>query len=265
MGDHLCIGPDRIAVWTGGTDLGPVDSPSSYPSRVRLNSTQDLIGVYPTARTGTVYGTEWLATENNARKITLFTHGLDYRPFLYGHVTVSGINLPVQGSIFVDGGGHWFWSYSIGADSSVVYLNILRSSSTYGVPPTISYTLYVSNYGVNANGSLRRPPYFNGVDVHAGVSPSYLRAGYVDTAFRYPYRDATGLTPIANGRTISAGIGWTGTGAGNSGGFSRNSIGLGWRYSVQGHVVRRNAVSSTVSGAVGNNTSFNASVTRLSI
>lgn len=265
MGDHLCIGPDRIAVWTGGTDLGPVDSPASYPSRVRLNSTQDLIGFYPTARTGTVYGTEWLATENNARKITLFAHGLDYRPFLFGHVTVGGINLPIQGSIFQAGGTQWFWSYTIGVDATSVYLNILRSASAYGVAPAISYTLYLANYGVNANGSLRRPPYFNGVDANAGVSPSYLKAGYIDTAYRYPYRDASGATPIANSRTISAGVGWTGTGSGNSSNFTRNSIGLGWRYSVQGHVVWRNALSSTVSGAVGNNTSFNASVTRLSI
>lgn len=268
MGDHLCIGPDVLAVWTGGTDLGPVNSPSSYPTRVRFNSKQENIGFLPTARTGSYTNTVWPAADPDARKIKLFAHGQSYRPFLAGRIIIGGRSLPINGSVLHYVNSQVFYAYSIGADNTDVYLNILRSlpglPGALPSPATISYEIFLSVYGVNANGSLRRPSYLNGVDVNAGGTPTYVKAGYFDTAYRYPWKDASGNLSIPDGRTISTGIGWNGgVGTGQT-----NAVGLGWRYSVLGHVVQRNAISLAPLGAsvfLGNDSGFNASVTRYSL
>lgn len=268
MGDHLCIDGQTgtFAVWTGATDLGPVFNPAAHPTRTRFNSQQENIGFLATPRNGTYTNTVWPAGANS-RKITLFAHGQSYRPFLMGWIGIAGRELPINGSVLHFVSGQAFYAYTIGADANNVYLNIMRSS-TGGIgavpsPATISYSISLSVYGVNANGTIRRPPYFNGVDVDAGAATPRLRAGYFDTTYRYPYRNAAGLIAAPNGATISAGIGWTGSvGVGQS-----ESVGLGWRYSVLGHTVQRNAASlvPTIPGAVGNNAAFVASVTRMSL
>lgn len=265
MGDHLCIGPDLICVWKGGTDLGPVENPGAHPTRTRFHSKQENIGFYPTPHTGTYTNTTWPTGEVNSRKITLFAHGLSYRPFLAGSLTVAGTELPINGSIPHQMSTVGFRAYTIGADATNVYLNILRSyRQASGIPPspTISYKIYLSVYGVNANGSIHRPTFFNGVDANAGASPSYIRAGYFDTRLRYPYKDASGVLAVPDGRTMSTGIGWV------SGSGFNGVVALGYRYSVLGLVQQRNASSLAPLGAsvfLGNSSSFNASVTRISL
>lgn len=274
MGDHLCIGPDVLAVWKGGADLGPVDNPADYPTRVRFNSKQPNMGFYPTPFTGTYTNTGWPSAQPNTRKITLFAHGLPYRPILCGTLTVAGVAQPIQGSVLhavtASGATQVHYSYTIGADATNVYLNILRTrphSSGSAVPssPTISYEIWLSVYGVNSDGSIRRPAYFNGVDGFSGNVPPYLKAGEFDTAYRYPYREPSGSIIVPNGATMSVGVGWNGLGYG--GPDDIEAVGLGWRYSVLGRTVQRNAGSITgfVSGASGNSSSFVASVTRMSM
>jgi hypothetical protein len=267
MGDHYCIDQPTgtLAIWKGGTDLGPVFNPGAYPTRVRFNSTLENIGFLRTPRTGSYTNNGWPTTDPDSKKVTLFAHGQSYRPFLFGRLRVAGVDLPINGSIFHHYSGMGFFSYTIGADATHVYLNIMRSNK-FGVgpvSPTITYEIYLSVYGVNANGTLRRPPYFNGVDTNAGAATPYVKAGYFSTEYRYPYRDSAGVFSVPNERTISAGIGWTG---GSALGY-QEAVGLGYRYSVRGHVVQRNAtnIASFVAGAVGNDASANFAVTRMSI
>lgn len=264
MGDHLCIGPDVIAVWKGGTDLGPVDNPAAHPTRVRFNSKQENIGFHPTPFTGTYTITSWSGGEGGSRKVTLFAHGLPYRPFLFGSITVNGNTLPINGgALQLASGTANFCQHTIGADDTNVYLNIMRFFRISNIPANpVGYEIYLSVYGVNADGSLHRPPYFNGVDVNAGDAEPYTKAGYFDTRLRYPYRDGSGPFGIPDGRTMSTRLGWV-----QWGGGSQGVVGLGWRYSVLGYVAQRNCTSLSGGGSylTGNNPSFNASVTRVSL
>ena len=173
MGDHLCMdGPTgTLAIWTGATDLGPVFDPGAHPTRTRFNSKNENIGFLPTPQTGSYTNNGWPVTDPDSRKVTLFAHGLSYRPFLFGRLRVAGKDVPICGSVFHHYAGMGFFSYTIGADATNVYLNMMRSNK-FGVgpvSPTISYEIYLSVYGVNADASLRRPPYFNGVDINAGA------------------------------------------------------------------------------------------------
>lgn len=262
MGDHLCLdqATGTLAVWTGGTDLGPVFNPGAHPTRTRFNSQQENIGFVKTARTGSVAGASWLRTDPDSKKITLFAHGLGYRPFLTGHFTYGGRNLPIQGSLLIKFSNQYFFSYTIGADATNVYMNIMRSvASNFTNTPTVAYTIYLCVYGVTSGGALRRPPYFNGVDINAGAATPYVKAGYFDTAYRYPWRVSSGGIPIPNKRTMSSGIGCTGSGV-------TGPMALGWRYSVAGHIVQRNADPGyKLKTATGNDASFTAGITRIAI
>lgn len=263
MGDHLCLdqATGTMAVWTGATDLGPVFNPESHPTRVRFSSIQENIGFYKTTRTGSVAGSAWPKDDPPSKKITLFAHGLGYRPFLLGYFVYGGRNLPIQGSLLIKFSNQYFFSYTIGADATNVYMNIMRSIAVnFSSTPTVGYAINLCGYGVTSGGGLRRPPYFNGVDINAGAASPYVKAGYFDTAtFRYPYRVSSGGIPIPNKRTMSAGVGCTGSGG-------TGPMALGFRYSVAGHVAQRNATRGTdLLIATGNDASFNAAVTRLAI
>lgn len=265
MGDHLCIdGPTgTLAVWTGGTDLGPVLDPDSYPTRTRFNSRQENLGFIATPRTGSVSIAGWPSDDPPVVRRTMFAHGLGYRPFLMGYLTIGGRQLPINGSILhttSSSDPRVNFSYTVGADNTNVFLNIMRftTGTPSGLPSSLAYTIYLSVYGVTSGGALRRPPYFDGVDINDGVATPYVKAGYFDSTYRYPYRNTSGPLSIPNGRTISTGIGWNNVPGGGEG-----SVALGWRYSVLGHIVQRNCTA--VMDAPGNNASFNASVTRLAL
>lgn len=262
MSDHFGLdqATGTMAVWTGGTDLGPMLSPGAHPSRVRFNSRQENIGFLRTVRKGSVAGASWPKTDSGSKKITLFAHGLSYRPFLLGYFTYGGRNLPIQGSLLIDYSNQYFFSYTIGADATNVYMNIMRSvAANLTVTPTVAYTIYLCVYGVTSSGALRRPAYFNGVDINAGAATPYVKAGYFDTAYLYPYRVTSGGIPIPNKRTMSSGIGCTDT-------DGTGPMAFGWRYSVNGHVAARNATPGIkLKTATGNDASFNASITRLAI
>lgn len=269
MADHLCIdaATGTLAVWTGGTDLGPVTNPDAHPTRTRFNSRQENLGFIATPRTGSVSIAGWASDSLPVVKRAMFAHGLGYRPFLMGYLTIGGRQLPIHGSILhttSSSDPRVNFSYTVGVDNTNVFLNIMRftTGTPSGLPSSLNYTIYMSVYGVTSGGDLRRPPYFDGVDANAGGPNSYVRAGYFDSNYRYPYRNSSGPLALPNGRTISTGIGWNNLPSGSGG-----SVALGWRYSVLGHVVQRNVdnIGSLISGATGNSASFNASTTRIGL
>ena len=88
------------------------------------------------------------------------------------------------------------------------------------------------------------------------MTPSQIKAGYFNTDYGYPYQwTGGGEIRMPTERTIAAGIGRT---------APNNYIGLGYRYSVKGHVVQRNASSASAT-LTGNDASFNATTLRLAI
>jgi hypothetical protein len=267
MGDHLCIGHDLLAVWTGGTDLDPVDDPDSHADRIRFHSKKDNLGFHATPHTGTVDVTNWsdsYTSAPRARKKNLFAHGLSYRPLLLGYLTIGSYKLPIQGSIIHrHSTGMWF-GYTIGADDTYVFLNQLRflRSSPAAVSTTVGYSIWTSVYGAKSDNSVRRPTYFNGLE----ITDEHVKAGYFDTQYRYPFKDVGGNIPFVRGRSISLGVGYCGTGASSP--DIIDVSGLGFRYSVDGYVAKRNAtpVSTTITGNLpGNDASFNADVVNLGL
>lgn len=272
MGDHAIIdGPTgTLAIWKGATDLGPFTNPSAHGDRLRFHSRQENMGYWPTPVSGSADVSNWPEGigADRSRRINLFTHSLSYRPTLKGFVTIDSKRLPIQGSIVHrHSSGVWF-SYTIGVDDTYVYLTQLRFLRTNGTPAatTISYTIWLSAYGMAPGGGVRRPPYFNGVDINAGAAFPYVKAGYFDTsAYVYPYQKAAGEIPCIRGASMSIGIGYTG-GAGSAPNIV-DASGLGWRYAVNGYVAQRNAtaVSTTGTGVLpGNNASFVADLVEVS-
>lgn len=161
-----------------------------------------------------------------------------------------------------------FFGYTVGADDTYVYLNQLRlwEASPAVTSASISYTIWLGNYGVTGSATLRQPPYFDGVDINAGGSESYVKSGYFDTQYRYPYRDSSGTIPFVRGPSMSMGVGYTGDNASLP--VNPDCSGIGWRYSANGYVLQRNAtaVNTSLSGRLpGNNASFNATIVRLSL
>lgn len=257
-------------MWTGGTDLGPVNNPDAHPTRVRFHSKKENIGFHAQPHTGSVSVTNWeerFVGAPRARRRNLFAHGLDYRPLLLGFLTIGSRDLPIQGTIVHRHSSGEFFGYTVGADDQHVFLNQLRfrpgSSAGSTQSTSISYTIWVAAYGAKSDNTVRRPPFFNGCI----ITDEYVKAGYFDTEqFRYPFQASGGAIPFIRGRSISLGVGYCGTSASEP--YRLEASGLGWRYSVDGYVSQRNAtaVSTTVTGNLpGNNASFNASVVKLSI
>jgi hypothetical protein len=232
MATHLGIDAPtgRIAVWTGNPDVGPLLSPASYPTRVKFNSALDNLGFVGTPKTGRV------TVVPGARKTTLFAHRLGYRPLLMGTLTVAGKAVPINGSVPLRLGKFWH-ILTIGADATNVYLNVTYSGNDSVNEPAsatssaVSYSIYLSTYGVTSAGALRRPPYFNGVDINAGASTPYIKAGYFSTEWRYVRRLTSGAIKIPRGRTMVFAVG----GRPGSGGFIKN-MAVGFRYAVNGYV-----------------------------
>jgi hypothetical protein len=269
MGDHLCIGPDLLAVWTGGTDTDPVDDPDSHADRLRFHSLKENLGFIHPPFTGTVNVGNWPASGSGADRAlrrNLFEHGLGYRPLLLGYLTINGNNLPIQGTIVhrqTSGGGQWWYGYTIGSDSTHVYLNQLRfiwHLSGGPTNPSISYTIWCSSYGANTtDDGVHRPPYFNGVESTSNLA----KAGHFSTDYRYPYEDPSGF-PLITGPSISLGVGSTY----NQAPYPVDASGLGWRYSVDGYVAQRNAtpVSTSITGFLpGNDSAYNAPFVRIKL
>lgn len=264
MADHLCIdaATGTLAVWTGGTDLGPVTNPASFTTRVRFHSRQQNAGFHP-ERTGSVSIANWAAGTGELPNVkrTMFAHGLGYRPLLIGYLNIGGTPQPINGSVFHHAFNDQptFFSYTVGADNTNVYLNIMRTNpnGVGSLPSTISYAIRCSTYGLTSGGALRRPAYFNGVDINDGAAEPYVKAGYFDTQYRYPYRNNSSNYKIPRGRTMSTGIGFNQLSGGTG------TVALGWRYSVNGRVFSRNT-TNIGSPAVGNSTSFNATLVGVS-
>lgn len=272
MGDHACIdGPTgTLAIWKGAEDLGPVTNPESHADQLRFHSRGENMGFWRTLYTGSVNVSNWIEAylaAPRSRRINLFAHGMSYRPALLGYLTINGYQLPIQGSVVHRHPSGLFFSYTVGVDDTYVYLTQLRFNRSANAAATVSigYSIWLSVYGMEAGGGVRRPPYFNGVDINGGAAVPYVKAGYFDTAYAYPYKQSGGI-PLMRGPSMSIDIGYCG-GAGSSPVVVEAS-GLGWRYAVNGYVSQRNAtpVSTSSTGYLpGNNAAFNAEIVEVGL
>lgn len=232
MPTHLFIdkATARLAVWTGGQDLGPALSPKSYPSRVKMNTALDMIGFIKARRSGTlsIVSRTWTAP------VKMFDHGLGYTPILWGWITVGGVNMPVRGSILANEINGAVVSYSVAANNTSVWIQRMTVNSASSTPAnysvSIPYFMVLSNYGVNASGAAVKPTYYNGVDINTAGPTPYTKAGYFDTLqYDYPYVSSAGNMILTRGRTMSFGVGYR---LGTS-----STKALGYRYSVAGHSI----------------------------
>lgn len=235
----------RFAVWTDGNDA-PWSNPTGNANRVKIHSDLDNAGVILPIRTGTLPN-----VGTNSDSLNLFAHGQSYAPLILGFLTIGGKAVPINQGVLVPVGSGGVKSVTFGVNQTHVVMNIISFIVGSGTSaPTITYQILVFDVGVNANGTFRRPAKYPGVIFENGV----FRCGYISSDRRYLHKISSGQIPLPNGRTISTGVGRT-PGA--------NTVGIGFRQSINGHIVQRNATGFGPFAA--NNSTFNAATTKVAI
>lgn len=233
----------RFAVWTNGNDA-PWTNPQGNANRVKIHSDLDNAGVILPIRTGTLPN-----VGSNSGSIDLFAHGQSYAPMILGAVVVNGFNVPINQGVLVPIGSGGVKSITFGVNQTHVVLNIINFVVGVGITaPTITYEILVFDVGVNADGTFRRPERLPGI----GFDGDVFRCGYISSDRRYLHKTELGTIALPNGRTISTGVGRT-PGA--------STVGIGFRQSINGHIVQRNATGFGPFAA--NSPTFNASTTKV--
>jgi len=170
---------------------------------------------------------------------TLFAHGKSGTPMVKGFVVISGVNVPLAGSVpIVDpsfstsGVGRFI---SLGADATNVFI---LEKYVYGIaagnPSTalsLSVTVYVTDVILDGTGEQTQP----NEPVTISYTPTLFKAGRgrIRSDRRYLHAESTSPTfAFPTGETIQMVARTTHTGYGSG----RNTISPMWRYSVSGYV-----------------------------
>lgn len=195
---------NKYAVYNGASDA-PLTNPLSNLGNLLWHSDLPYIGVAQTI-TGTVnlnpFTAGWSAFPYTK---TIAAHGQSYRPIILGHITVSGVNIPIQGSFLANvASADGAYQFNFSSDATNILLKCEALFGNWAANAlNCSYTIYVMNIGTNAAGGLVLPTYYNGFE----ATTTRLRCGYFDTDRRYLVQSASGSIGFPSGATVQAKLG----------------------------------------------------------
>lgn len=245
-------GINKYAVYTGSSDA-PLTAPMSNLSSLKWHSDLEYAGVVTTL-TGTVdlQITAWPGFTSlfpgTTLSRTLVAHGMSYRPLLLGKITIGSTVYTLHGDIVYTYSSGQTIMLSIQSDATNISLESTVLLNVGSVPSiTASYEIYVFNVGLDASNNFVRPALNSGFD----ATTTRMVCGRFDTNYTYPKVNASSPVKIVRGRSIDVAVGAPNYGA-------SNYRAVGFRYSVGG-------VTNTNWTSTGNNSSFNATVSGVSV
>lgn len=145
---HYEVGPlSGQMAWAvyDGADRLPFSDPVTYLSRVKHHSLFKYIGFIPSLTIDATVATPTTDT-NRAYTVTLGAHGQAGIPYVFGLVQVSGVWVPLKGSIPVatNTWGHAKW-WNLTLDETNVYIDELRSQPTIGAALSLPVKVFISD------------------------------------------------------------------------------------------------------------------------
>jgi len=143
-----------VAIYTGTDDL-PFTTPLSYVSRIRFHSELDYPRIIST-HSGSFSLDATSSGATTEASYELFAHGLGGIPFVEGYITLSGVRVPLLGSIcvskcpntalavYADGFARWL---HLGADGTNVIIREFSQTAGDSSHPaqTINWVVYLTD------------------------------------------------------------------------------------------------------------------------
>lgn len=215
---------NRYAVYTGSSDA-PLTDPLDNLPNVKWHASLPYIGT--DARrivTTDLNPRNW--TDKGASPKRLVAHGKNFRPLVFGSVTIGGRRIPIMGNFLVKVQATVI-SMFVYTDTTHVLLDwdirLTQPISTQALNGR--FEIYVCNMGLSAGNVPINPPSFDGVE----ITPSRFRAGTYDTNDQHFAYDADGPVLFYTGQSMDV---------------DRTVNALGIRHAVAGYNVTLDSTST---------------------